>query len=228
MLRGTGFVMANAASMLPADDPRPGEWTAILETLVPTGYPTAHVEEIVEAMRAEADALTGSIVPPEPFTFTLTGKSGDIDMRIGNTGDEPLDVKLRLSSPKLTFPDGDQIVRLRPNAETSVIVPVRARANGTSLVTVELLTPIDQPLAEPVLVTSRVNALTGLGQVLMGGLIVVLLTWWFSHWRTRRRATAAASTAEHTEAPDGPFESASDALTATPAGPAADLPPPRG
>ena len=180
--------MANAASMLAPDDPRPAEWTALLEALVSTGYPEPHVEEVVSKMRDEADVLTSSIVPPDPFTFTLTGRSGDIDMRIGNTGDETLNVKLRLSSPKLTFPDGDQIIELRPHAETSVIVPVRARANGTSLVTVELLTPIDNPLADPVMVTSRVNALTGLGQVLTGGLILVLLTWWFSHWRSRRRA----------------------------------------
>lgn len=188
LLTGTGFIMANAASMLAPDDPRPAEWTALLEALVSTGYPEPHVEEVVSKMRDEADVLTSSIVPPDPFTFTLTGRSGDIDMRIGNTGDETLNVKLRLSSPKLTFPDGDQIIELRPNAETSVIVPVRARANGTSLVTVELLTPIDNPLADPVMVTSRVNALTGLGQVLTGGLILVLLTWWFSHWRSRRRA----------------------------------------
>lgn len=191
LLNGTAFVMVNAASMLPPEDPRAVEWIARLDTLVSTGYGESYVESEVAEMLAEADALTGAIVPPEPFTFTLTGKSGDIDMRIGNTGDETLTVKLRLSSPKLTFPEGEQTVELRPGAETSVIVPVRARANGTSLVTVEILTPVDQPLTEPVMVTSRVNALTGLGQVLTGGLIVVLLSWWFSHWRSKRKAAAA-------------------------------------
>jgi hypothetical protein len=222
VLNGTAFVMANAASMLDPDDPRPPEWIAALEMLVSTGYPESHVEAVVEDLLAEAGELTGAIVPPEPFTFTLTGKSGDIDMRIGNTGDEPLNVKLRLSSPKLTFPEGDQIVLLRPNSETSVIVPVRARANGTSLVTVELLTPVDQPLAEPVLVTSRVNALTGLGQVLTGGLIIVLLTWWFNHWRTRRRRSETAD-ADMPEAGADPDETV---LTDAPTGPAAELPAP--
>ena len=33
---------------------------------------------------------------PEPFTFTLTGRSGTIEVRIGNTLDEPLDVVVAL------------------------------------------------------------------------------------------------------------------------------------
>ncbi len=223
LLTGTAFVMANAASMLAPDDPRAVEWIARLDMLVSTGYPDGYVEAEVAEMIAEADELTGAVVPPEPFTFTLTGKSGDIDMRLGNTGEETLTVKLRLSSPKLTFPEGEQTVELRPGAETSVIVPVRARANGTSLVTVEILTPLDQPLTEPVLVTSRVNALTGLGQVLTGGLIVVLLSWWFSHWRSRRKAAAAN---EETEAPDtgGPDTGGPD--TTAPATTGTGLPPP--
>jgi len=194
-LNGTRLIMANAASMIAPDDPRPVRWNADLDELVATGYPDEHVAEAITDMRAEAEQLLGSIVAPEPFTFTLTGKSGDIEMRIGNTSDEPLNVKLRMSSPKLTFPRGDQIVSLRPRDETTVVVPVRARANGTSLVTVEILTPVDQPLAEPVMVTSRVQSLTGLGQVLTGGLVLVLLTWWFTHWRARRRSDAKRATA---------------------------------
>ena len=42
--------------------------------------------------------------------------------------------------------------------------------------------------------TARVSALTGLGQVLTGGFILVLLTWWFTHWRSRRRRGTRRST----------------------------------
>ena len=100
---------------------------------------------------------------------------------------KPLNVVLRLSSPRLEFPDGDTTVTLLPNEVTVVNVPVVARSNGTSPVTVEVLTPSQDPLTEPVTLTSRVNALTGLAQVLTFALFLILLTWWFSHWRARRR-----------------------------------------
>jgi hypothetical protein len=219
-LNGARLIVANASSMLAPDDPRPEMWNAELDRLISTGYPEPYVDRTVAEIRSEADQLTGAIVAPEPFTFTLTGRSGDIEMRIGNTGAEELNVKLRLSSPKLTFPDGDRIVALSPSGETSVIVPVRARANGTSPVTVEILTPLDQPVTEPVVLTSRVNALTGLGQVLTGGLVIVLLTWWLAHFRSRRRDLAAAA------ATDATGDAITNAPTDAPA--AAELPAPDG
>jgi hypothetical protein len=106
-----------------------------------------------------------------------------------------------MSSPKLSFPDssppdgdpaatdtGDHRVTLRPNDDTSVIIPVRAKSNGTSPITVEVLTPAGESIAEPVTITSRVTAFTGLGQVLTAAFILVLLSWWFAPWRSKRRA----------------------------------------
>jgi hypothetical protein len=69
-----------------------------------------------------------------------------------------------------------------------VRIPVRARSNGTSSVEVEILTPLGETITEPIDLTSRVTALTGLGPVLTGGFVLVLLSWWFSHWRRRRRS----------------------------------------
>jgi hypothetical protein len=103
-----------------------------------------------------------------------------------------VDVVVRLSSPRLNFPEGDVEVRLAPEDTTVVEIPVEARSNGTSPVTVEILTPSLDPLTEPVTLTSRFTALTGLGQVLTAGLLLILLTWWFSHWRVRRRAASTA------------------------------------
>ena len=139
---------------------------------------------------AEADAIRDAVVLPEPFTFTLTGRSGTIEVRLGNSGPDPLTVDLRLESPKVLFPEGAQTVTLRPDDQTSVVVPVEARSNGTSAITLTVSTPAGEPLDDPVTLTSRVTGFTGLGQVLTGGFVLVLLTWWFTHWRAKRRAEA--------------------------------------
>ena len=191
LIDATALELASAASMLPPDDPRPAAWAAELETLVSTGYSDADVEAETAALRAEADALKQAVRLPEPFTFTLTGRSGTIEISIGNTLDEPLDVVVALDASKITFPDGDQRVRLLPLDETSVVIPVDADANGTSSINLVVSTPAGEALGEPVTLTARVTALTGLGQVLTGGFVLVLLTWWFTHWRNRRRAELA-------------------------------------
>jgi len=187
LLDATAARLVSAASMLPEDDPRPAEWTSELDSLISTGYTDADVEAATAALLAEAERLTTAVQLPEPFTFTLTGRSGTIEIRLTNFIDEPLDVLLRLESAKVNFPEGDQLVTLRPDGETSVVVPVEARSNGTSSINLAVATPLGVPLDEPVTLTSRVTALTGLGQVLTGGFVLVLLTWWFAHWRARRR-----------------------------------------
>ena len=200
LLDATAARLVSAASMLPEDDPRPAEWTSELDSLISTGYTDAEVEAATAELLAEAERLTTAVQLPEPFTFTLTGRSGTIEIRLTNLIDEPLDVLLRLESAKVNFPEGDQLVRLFPDGETSVVVPVEARSNGTSSINLEVATPIGVPLAEPVTLTSRVTALTGLGQVLTGGFVLVLLTWWFAHWRARRREDVVEGRDRHPSA----------------------------
>jgi hypothetical protein len=201
LIDATALSAASAGTMLPADDPRPTEWAAQLDALISTALSDEQVAVVTSGIQGEADAIRGSIVPPDPFTFTLTGRTGDIEMQLGNTSDDVLTVLLRASSPKLSFPAstepavgppdpdaGDHLVTLRPNDETSIIVPVRAKSNGTSPITVQLLTPFGEVVTEPVTVTATVTAFTGLGQALTAGFVIVLLTWWAAHWRKRRRA----------------------------------------
>ena len=192
LIDATAARMANVASMLPPDDPRSTQWANELDGLVSTAYSDAEVEAATALLIEEAEALEKSVVLPEPFTFTLTGRNGTIEIRLANTGDEPLNVVMQLESSKVAFPDGDQPVTLLPNDETSIVVPVEARSNGTSPITLTVTTPAGNPLDEPVTLTSRVTGFTGLGQLLTGGFILVLLTWWFSHWRAKRRATNGA------------------------------------
>ena len=191
LLDRVGVQLASAASMLPDDDPRTDVWSERLDTLFSTGYSDAEADATAAEIVAEADTLKQAVQLPEPFTFTLTGRSGTIQVGIRNMLDEPLDVVVSFDSNKVTFPQGDQRLTLRPLGETSVIVPVEAEANGTSSISLVVSTPAGEALGEPVTLTARVTALTGLGQVLTGSLVLVLLTWWFTHWRGRRRAALA-------------------------------------
>ncbi|MFT4656317.1 MAG: hypothetical protein ACJAXA_000157 [Candidatus Aldehydirespiratoraceae bacterium] len=183
--------LASVATMLRQDDPRQSEWARLLDSFVSTAFSDTEVEAALRQLLAEADALRAGVVAPDPFTFTLTGREGDIKVRIGNDLDEPLNVIVRLSSPRLAFPAGDIPVTLLPDSITIVDVPVEARSNGTTAAIIEILTPsLSEDLIEPVTLTARVNALTGLGQVLTGAFVLILLTWWLSHWRRRRTEDA--------------------------------------
>ena len=191
LLDRTALRMASVASMLPEGDVRVASWFSQLDTLISTAFTDTGAEAIAASLVAEVDTFTQAVVLPEPFTFTLTGRRGTIEVGIRNTLDEPLDVVMALDSTKVEFPQGDQRVTLLPLAETLVAVPVEAEANGTSSINLVVSTPAGEPLGEPVTLKAQVTALTGLGQVLTGGFVLVLLTWWFTHWRGRRRAALA-------------------------------------
>ena len=105
LIDSTALSAASAGSMLPPDDPRPDRWATTLNALLSTAIDDDQAAAVAAQIQAEADALRGAVVPPQPFTFTLTGRSGDIEVQVGNTSAEPLDVVLRFSSPKLSFPE---------------------------------------------------------------------------------------------------------------------------
>ena len=126
-------------------------------------------------------------MPPEAFSFTVGGREATIPLRVTNTSATPLTVEVHLESDKLTFPANDLVVDLPPNQTTEVPVDIVARSNGVSPMTVVLRTPFGGQLAEPVVLTARVNNLTGLGRVMTVGLLLVLATWWFTYFKRRRR-----------------------------------------
>ena len=196
--------LASVGSMLAADGGQTGDWFEALDRLVSTSVNDSAANARIDGLLDEARRIRTAVVLPDPFTFTLTGNVDEITIRVRNTSSNPLTVMLQMSSSKLSFPHNNQLITLRPNDSTDIRVPVRARSNGTSAVQVALLTPLGDPLGEPVVLTSRVNALTGLGQVLTGALILMLGAWWFANWRQRRTADSAAdgdASAEATNLP---------------------------
>ncbi len=191
-------VSAESAASMQLDDTDRTRWRAELDALVTTALTDEQVDRALTDIADEAAAIRASVVAPQPFDFTLTGRSSTLRVNVRNNSDQPLQVLVRARSPKLTFPDGDQLVELIPAGSTEVVIPVEARANGTSSIEVELLTPeFDQQINGTVVLTANVNALTGLGQVITVGALLVLVSWWFSHLRRqrRRRSLAVASSA---------------------------------
>ena len=198
-IESTALVVINAASMLTTDDERASNWTRLLDALVSTAYTDEQVDAAINAIVTEADDLTSSVIAPEPFTLTLTSREETIPIAIESTADEPLRVRLELSSQRLLFPSGDPEVVLAPNAITEIDIPVEARTNGTTSIELRIVTPLGSPLTEPVQISARVQALSGVAQLATAVLIILLLTWWFSHWRARRRDAPTTDTSN----PDG-------------------------
>jgi hypothetical protein len=152
-----------------------------------TAFANELVDGRIDALNGTLGEIPNHIVHPEPFTFTLTGQASEVTLRIGNTADTPLSVLLRAESSKLRFPDEELLITLQPGINI-IELPVRTRSNGTFVFSIELLTPVGRQLiGEPIVLTARVSALTGLGQVLTGGALLVLASWWFTHLRGRRR-----------------------------------------
>jgi hypothetical protein len=179
---------ADSAGSMMVDDAPADAWRSELDTLLSTGLDDATVDAALERISEQTNEVRQSVSGPAPFTFTLTGRQSVLRLNIRNDATEPRVVVVRARSPKLTFPDGDKEVVLEPSGNTEVEMPVVARSNGTSSVEVELLTPVlGQTVDGPVVLTARVNALTGLGQVITGGAVLVLVSWWFGHFRRRRR-----------------------------------------
>ena len=138
-----------------------------------------------------------------------------IELQVTNTSDDPLTVILRASSTEGLVPGIHRAGRRsclvgrrgphrhgaperRDMRSSSRFEP---KSNGTSPITVQMLTPAGEEIGEPVTLTATVTAFTGLGQVLTAGLVLVLLTWWATHWRSRRRAALLEVRERH---PSGP------------------------
>lgn len=186
-------VAVEAFGSMFADDEGRDAWLAELDALLSTALDDETVDAQLRTINDELEAVRTSVVAPDPFTFTLTGRTSVLRLTLRNNADEPRVVRLRAASPKLRFPEGEQLVTLQPGPN-EVTLDVEARANGTSSVSIELLTPVfGRPITEPTFLTATVNALTGLGQVITGGAVLVLVTWWFSHFRRRRRERANPS-----------------------------------
>jgi hypothetical protein len=186
--------ITTTGSMLPRRDERHQRWRNLLQIAPSDALTVEERAAYIDTTTNETAALRAAVVPPPETTFTLGGRSGDVTLSLRNDADVALRVIVRMSSPKLLFPEGPADVELAPSATTIVRIPVEARSNNTFPVTVEVLTPWQlAPVTPPVQLTARVTAYTGLGQVVTGAGALILATWWVRHWRTNRRRRLVTS-----------------------------------
>jgi len=183
--------IASTSSMLTPDAPQHEAWRV---SRLSCGHDALSIDEFelcVRGLRGQLRALRNQVSIPESLTFTLGGRESDLRLQVRNASTQTLSVVVSMNSAKLQFPEGSQLVAIPPTSSLDLLFPVRARANGRFPVEVVLTTPDGQTqVGRRVPMTARVSALAGLGQVVTGALIIILLTWWVSHWRKKRREQA--------------------------------------
>ena len=194
--------VAQVASMLPAADMMARDLRQVLDLSLAEDLTEASRNAYLGTVDDRLGAVTQSIVPMDRRQFTITSRRTTIPITVRTTWAQPLRVKVRLSSPKLAFPKGDQIITVTQDSPP-FRVPVEAKTNGTFQVTAALLTPEgDAPLGPPMAITVRSTALSGLGILVTIAAALGLAAWWIQHLRSKRRRRATAASAErHPTAP---------------------------
>jgi hypothetical protein len=189
------------ASMLPSDSEQPNDWRDLVSLLPTPAINDSDAAAMDKDVRDELAAVRDAVQVPTAYTVNLPGRLSTVRVRFVNTSATPLLIKVRLSSPsrKLVFANDPNPVLLAPGVNT-VPIDVKALSNGTSGVTLDVFTPNDAPIGDPVALKFRVNAL-GVGNVLTVALFSLVVLWWLLHFRStrrkRRQARAVAATLVH-------------------------------
>ncbi|MEZ5215208.1 MAG: DUF6049 family protein [Ilumatobacteraceae bacterium] len=198
----------STATMLPDGDVRPARWRSLLQVLPASNLREDRRDAYVAQLDGEMGDVRGQVSVLTPGRVSLGGRVSEVPITLTNSADTPVTVRIRLSSPKLDLLEPDTVVTV--DQRLTVDIPVEAKTNGVFPVAIELFTPGGDPVASigaPVTFTVRATALTGLGQVVSGALVVVLITWWLQHWRSRRRTRRTAQAAAHDAHPSMPVGS---------------------
>ncbi|MEQ1699080.1 MAG: hypothetical protein ABMA25_03170, partial [Ilumatobacteraceae bacterium] len=190
----------STAGMLADGADRVADWQQRIAILPTSALSDEQVAQMAAELRTELAGIRDAIEVRTGSSFTLTGRTTTVPIKLFNNSDVALTVRVRLSSPKLKFPGGDVIQVLEPQVFTEVPIEMEARSYGTSSATLQILTPDGTTaLVAPVTLTARVSALTGMGNLITGALLLVVLTWWARHLRKNRRARHAAKAAVSAE-----------------------------
>lgn len=145
-------------------------------------------DRYVAAVRTIVGRRFDTIEAPPRETITLTSSDGDIPLTLRNGLDEPVRVLIRLDADSrvdIRSP-AEQVVELAPGTNR-ITIAVHTTIPGDSPIDVTVLTPDGAVVLDEVEYTVRSTAISGIGVVLSVGAALVLVLWWFRHWRSTRR-----------------------------------------
>ena len=183
---------ASTSLMLPPDAPQHAAWTTSRLAMLNDQLSSDDFALYLKGFRNQIRLLRASVKIPESLSFTLGGRKSDLRLQLRNDAAVDLTVSVEISSAKLQFPNEDRVVTVPANGAIDLVIPVVARASGRFPIEVVLYTPDGLVQAgQRVRLTARVAAIAGLGLVVSGAAALVLLAWWLSHWRAKRRESAA-------------------------------------
>jgi hypothetical protein len=184
--------LASTSLMLPTDAPQRAAWSTSQLVMLDDRLSSDDFALYFKGFRNQLRLLRASVKVPQSLSFTLGGRESDLRLQLRNDAAVDLTVSVEISSAKLQFPDEDRIVTVPANGAIDLVIPVVARASGRFPIEVVLYTPDGLVQAgQRVQLTARVAAIAGLGLVVSGAAALVLLAWWLSHWRAKRRKSAS-------------------------------------
>ena len=184
--------LASTSMMLPPDASQLAAWPTSRLAMLDDRLSSDEFALYFKGFRNQLRLLRASVKVPESLSFTLGGRESDLRLQLRNDAAVDLTVSVEISSAKLQFPNEDRIVTVPANGAIDLVIPVVARASGRFPIEVVLYTPDGLVQAgQRVQLTARVAAIAGLGLVVSGAAALVLLAWWLSHWRTKRRELAS-------------------------------------
>ena len=188
--RGAGIAVARTeytatASMTDEADPRRSLWQSLLS--LGESSAVSDPNEYIAGLRSQLAATRGAVTVTTPGSITLSGRQGAIRIQLRNDSDQPLSVNVRMSSAKLDLSQPVRVVALAAGSTTELEVAAGTRTNGRFPIAVRVTTPTGNLEVVPyITITANVNAIAGLGQLVSISLLLIILAWWWSHWRRAR------------------------------------------
>ncbi len=146
-------------------------------------------DDRLRALRAARMGLEEALAPiemPQGPAITLAATKSVIPLTISNNADGPRQVQLRFTSRKVQVLEQNALYVLDPGVNT-LEINVEARSLGLSPLEVEVLSPDGAVELASTRFQIRSTAVPGLGFALSGAALAVLIIWWITNARNRRR-----------------------------------------